>query len=614
MTFELRSKAGLTPGVSWLIGEAPLIIGRDPACDIPIMDNLVSRRHCEIRMDGQQVTLTDLGSRNTTLVNGRPVDICALHVGDEISVGRARLALMPLANHTPPVKGERSGGSTVSLHTTRAIFVSQDKEAWLRAERKQTVNDLADLFSLSRAFWDVKTSAHLIEIFVNWLEKRYTPSYLWLVEFDKSDSGMRFLSVSGAGHEAKWPKAEPHLVKAAAADEGICTALSIRRIGATTVETLLCAPMRLRQQVTGAVVLISSTATAAYDESDLQLLMAAVNTAAPWFEIVGAVERLQFDNAQLRRARAAGSPLIGESAAMDRVRTAICKAARTELPVLIEGETGTGKDLAARMIHDMSSRAEGPFVAINCAAIPAHLIESEMFGHERGAFTGAGKRKRGFFESAHRGTLFLDEIGELRPEHQSSLLRVLETGVFRTVGGEQEIAVSVRIVSATNKPLRALVAKGAFREDLLFRLNGYAIEMPPLRERPSDILPLARHFLDALAGRTGAAAFPLTAEAERALETRRWPGNVRELRAVVERAAALADGDRIEATDLTPTYGAGPAGEPLTLHDVERLHILKILDQCNGRIGDAARILGIGRTTLYDKLSKYKESEGTIDA
>jgi DNA-binding NtrC family response regulator len=289
------------------------------------------------------------------------------------------------------------------------------------------------------------------------------------------------------------------------------------------------------------------------------------------------------------------------------VRSVIRQAAKSNLGVLIEGETGTGKELAARMVHDMSLRAKGPFVAINCAAIPKDLLESELFGYEKGAFTGATAQRSGLLEAADGGTFFMDEVGDLSPEGQARLLRVLESNTFRRVGGRDEIRVNIRIIAATNKITLDEVSAGRFREDLYYRLKGYALRMPALRDRPSDIPLLAEYFFEQARLRASRPVKGLSETAVEALRARRWPGNVRELKATIERALEMARGEFVETGDLGEAYD--PDSAPVTLEEIEKQHILQVVERCEGRMTEAAKILGIGRTTLYEKMARYNKEE-----
>jgi transcriptional regulator with PAS, ATPase and Fis domain len=274
---------------------------------------------------------------------------------------------------------------------------------------------------------------------------------------------------------------------------------------------------------------------------------------------------------------------------------------------MLLGETGTGKELAARMLHDAGPRARGPFVTVNCAAIPEELFESECFGHERGAFSGASNQRRGLFEQAHGGTLFLDEVGELSPTNQSRLLRAVETKAFRRVGGEKEISVDVRIVCATNRNLRD-TGESRFRDDLFYRLSTFLIWIPPLRDRLEDLPAIARSFLHTYALHCPARIVDFTEEALEVLCKHRWPGNVRELRNIVEQACYHARGACIGIEDLNIHIGdpaPSPSPASANLDDVERKHLLEVLRANGSNVAKAADMLGIAASTLYYKLRKH---------
>lgn len=281
--------------------------------------------------------------------------------------------------------------------------------------------------------------------------------------------------------------------------------------------------------------------------------------------------------------------------------------AQSDAPIAVLGETGTGKEVVARVVHANSPRAPRPFVAVNVAALPAELLESELFGHGKGAFTGAATARRGLFEEADGGTLFLDEIGEMSLPLQAKLLRALQDGELRRVGENQSFSVDVRVICATHRNLRERVAEGRFREDLFYRLKVLTLEVPPLRERREDVLPLARHFLT----QETTEAIGFSAKAAERLLGYHWPGNVRELENVVKHGAALASGPEILVEDLPEELLQQASPSPLpsssttpfrTLAEVEREHILRVLDACGGSQSEAARVLGVARNTLWRKL------------
>ncbi len=323
---------------------------------------------------------------------------------------------------------------------------------------------------------------------------------------------------------------------------------------------------------------------------------------------------------QLRRQlREQGSfgRIIGNSPGIRTVYRIIEQAAPTSASVLISGESGTGKELIAQTIHELSPRVTFPFVAINCAAIPETLLESEIFGHEKGAFTGATDRRTGVFELAHRGTLFLDEIAEMMPTTQVKLLRVLQERVFRRLGGRQEISVDVRVIAATNAVPQEAVANGKLREDLFYRLNVFALELPPLRERREDIPLLVQSFLNEFNRTNNKSIRAVDQEAMYLLERYPWPGNIRELRNVIERATILAESEFIEPKHLPPTLiSRGEQSLPTmtlspgtTVDEAERLLIRLTLDHTRNNKTRAAEILGISLKTLHNKLNRMKEEK-----
>jgi DNA-binding NtrC family response regulator len=324
--------------------------------------------------------------------------------------------------------------------------------------------------------------------------------------------------------------------------------------------------------------------------------------------------RLGEQNARLKDVLSGGDApeLVGNEPPFDELRKLVAKVAASDSTALIRGETGTGKELVARSIHRLSARRDEPFVVVDCAALHENLLQSELFGHEQGAFTGATRRKHGLFEAADCGTVFLDEVADVSPAVQASLLRVLETSTFRHLGGTQEVHVDVRLVAATNRALERLVEEGKFRRDLYFRLAAIIIEIPPLRQRRHDIPVLVEHFLSRHNARYGTHK-RISPSATRVLAAYAWPGNIRQLRHVVERAAVLADAEVIEPGDLPAEVHHGADGPDLdaggapgmTLAELERRHIARVLAEVRGHRAHAAQRLGISERNLYRKIHEY---------
>jgi DNA-binding NtrC family response regulator len=323
--------------------------------------------------------------------------------------------------------------------------------------------------------------------------------------------------------------------------------------------------------------------------------------------LIGEVKRLREEV----KGKYSFEGIVYASPEMHRALELVKKVAATDATVLVQGESGTGKELVARAIHENSARRSGSFVAINCGALPEGLLESELFGHVRGSFTGAERNKRGLFEEASGGTLFLDEISETTQALQVKLLRALQEGEIRRVGDNHPIKVSGRLITATNKDLAKHVKEGKFREDLYYRLKVFPILIPPLRERQADILPLAEHFIRKARKKTATAAVRLSPEAARAVQAYPWPGNVRELEHAIERALIMASDPAIAAEDLPPEVLAAVPVAPArtaagaTLDDMERAHILDVYEKCERNAAAAAKKLGIGRNTLWRKLKSY---------
>jgi Nif-specific regulatory protein len=393
--------------------------------------------------------------------------------------------------------------------------------------------------------------------------------------------------------------------------------------GEILATSVICAPIRRGRKMHGLIHLYSTNTALVPDPNDLEFTLAVAETMAVALEnlqrrqeLAENLTQVRTENVQLRERLGVRSEIIGQSDVIRQVTEEIDRAAASNATVLIRGESGVGKELVARAVHYNSPRRDNVFVCLNCAALSTELLASELFGHERGAFTGATERKIGKFEAAHKGTLMLDEIGEMSPSIQAKFLRVLEGHPFERVGGSKPVIVDVRVIAATNRDLEKDVSDGRFRRDLFFRLRVLEIIVPALRKRPEDIPLLADSFLQRFNNETGRKIKGFTPEAKAKLLVYQWPGNVRELKNVIERAVVLCRGQEIDESDLLLTKlstagdsditapGNGPF-VPLSLDDIERRHILDTLKHTNWNKSKTAAMLGIERSTLDRKIRRY---------
>lgn len=607
--YQLTARTGSSKGRSWLIGGQRLRIGRSVSCEVNLSDPTVSRQHCEVWLEGSEIHIRDLKSSNSTLINGRPANDAVLSVGDEVAIGAHGFMVTSLAyeprgqlDPTPPKKPD----SSVTLTVTNAFYVQEQPISDASGVSPRTVEEFRKLFLLSRRFSRSNGRAQLVETFVETLMHEFEPEALWLAWYMPRDKGFVLYPLEDCGafdFQAPLESMGDAVEKRA----GLLLPGMAAFAGNRRFQTTMVSPLLMGDDAIGAIAMISGAPHRVYDEEDLQYFLALSHTFAPFVRAAERQEQLHRDVEQLEQRAGVSRQLLGDSQVMHDVRKHIARAAECSLNVLLTGETGTGKELAARMVHDLSERSTHPFIVVNCAAIPRELFESEMFGHERGAFTGAVRQKLGRFEEAHGGTLFLDEIGDLSQDNQARILRAIETGSFYRVGGSRSINVSVRIVAATNKILIG-AASHNFRKDLYHRLNGVSITLPPLRARGEDVIVLAEAFLRR---NTAAAAKNILGFTQEAIERMReysWPGNVRELNACIERAAAFARGELLGVEDICFSEDELPYDSSeliCSMAEAERHHIDRMVRHCNGNIKQAAELLEISRTTLYSKIRQY---------
>ena len=603
-------RTGQAKGASWPITETPLVIGRERSCGVSLPDSLVSRRHCEILLQDQIIELKDLGSSNATLVNGEPVHDFQLHFGDEVTVGRTVFEVVQAVPQAKDIGPESQGHTTISLAEGQAVYLADDRAHELGEASPHLLHDLIQLFRYSRAFSRVESVDNLTATLAEALIERFDPLQLWIARIEGESEDPHLVQVVAQPETAREDFPEEPLWKALHELRGFLVPERVSVEDKTALQLTLVAPVHFANIAVAVVALRTHSRHRVYDESDLHFLLSLANTVAPFFGALEQRAQLRHEVQRLRHARQESLVLVGDSLCMREVRGTIQEVAGTVHPVLIVGETGTGKEIVANLIHGLSDRTDGPFVAVNCGAIPKELFESELFGHEKGAFTGATSRKIGLMEQSDRGTLFLDEIGELTLEHQASILRSLETKRFRRVGGKEEIASDFRIVAATNRDIHQTIEDGAFRRDLFHRLCGIEILILPLRERREDIAPLALRFLEIACWHAKHPVSGFEPDALEFLRTQPWPGNARELKYCVETAVTFSKQSRITLSDLQtamPRHSAGAA--PPTFAEAEERLIHETLAWCNGNVIEAAKHLGVGKDTIYRRLAQYKEGQ-----
>ncbi len=593
--------------MGWLIGIVPIVVGRDVTCTINLDDPIVSRHHCRIVLENGLPKVEDMGSRNATFLNGTPVKQAALGQGDEIAVGSTIFCIInaPEQESSMPAIPRRAP-DTSALTLGRPVYSNESGDSLIRKGRPRTAEDLVDLFNLGRTMSQASSVSGLVDTLVELLKEHLDPLFACVALRREGEKSLTALPRAEAVNFDRDKPLVDLALQSMEKRKGVLLPEHRDRQGKRAIRTTLIAPIVLGREAVGAIIARSETPARMYDEADLEFLISLGHAAAPYVRAIERLEFLESENRRLVAGIANAGPIVGANAGMNQVRELARNCARSMLNVLILGETGTGKELLARMIHELSDLAGKPMVVVNCAAIPDELFESEVFGHERGAFTGAHASKRGLMEEANAGTLFLDEVGDLSGPNQARLLRAIETGSFRRLGGTTNVQVAVRVLSATNQGLQREVEENRFRRDLYHRLNAFEIRIPPLRERLGDIPELARHFLQEALRRNNARALRFSPDALRALQRHPWPGNVRELRNVVERAVVVAKGEMIEEADLSISAGRDARQEPFpSLEEVEQNHIREALRRCGGNIKEAADLLKIGRSTLYRKIAEY---------
>jgi len=633
---RLEAVSGPLKGKRFPLTADEVSIGRDPSNEISLLDSLVSRRHCVIRKETNSFRLLDLDSRNNTFVSGVPVRERLLVQGDQIRVGDSIFIFQGPSTEVVPGSASLQldvtpvpSAATVILRKEDARYLQPPTPDGLPATPK-TVRDLNVLLEFSRTLNSVRG--------LEALQERVLEAVLAIVPADQaailltedgltenglSENGIAASSSnfsSIVGRDRRLGPNQPIHASQTILNRVLAEHLAVlsndvqsddayreaESLLERRVHSVLAVPLEVQGHALGIMYLEASSPGARFDSDLLQLVTALGNITALAIENARHLERLGGENRRLHEELNIHHSMIGESTAMHEVYGFVSRVAGRDSTVLISGESGTGKELVARAVHLNSGRADKPFVAINCAAITETLLESELFGHERGAFTGAVSQKKGKLEVAEGGTVFLDEIGELAVPMQAKLLRVLQEREFERVGGTRPIKLDVRLIAATNRDLKEASRTGTFRPDLYYRLNVVSLHMPALRERREDIPLLAAFFAAHYGEKVKRRVAGVSLEARTCLTRYDWPGNVRELENAIERAVVLGSTELILAEDLPDSIleETAAAGEPVSaLHDgireAKKALIERAIEQADGNYTEAAKLLGVHPNHLF---------------
>ncbi len=604
------------------LASAETLIGREPSNHLWITDPALSRQHCAICSADGRFTIRDLGSRNGTLVNGKRINEQELRHRDYVAVGDSVLAFL--------TEGEisQSQCSTVELtetaelftapmvlHAADAIYLQPDRISASLPVTDRVARDLNTLLKIANGIGSIRDRDSLAWQLLGMVFDVVPAERGAILHLgdgtDNIDSAIAWDRVEGPTSPVRVSRSVLQrvlqeqaglLVRDVDMDDTLSKAATLKHLN---IRSLLCVPLMRSDKVIGAIYVDSRKSTEQFDQNHLQVMTGVANLTSLALENIRHWEDLVEENRYLREEIELEHDMVGSSERIREILEIIQRVAPTTSTVLIQGESGTGKELVARAIHSNSPRAERPFVAINCAALTESLLESELFGHERGAFTGAVTQKKGKIEVAQGGTLFLDEISELAIGLQAKLLRVLQEREFERVGGTRSIKADVRVVAATNRSLPENVQAGSFRGDLFYRLNVVTITTPPLRDRREDIAELAESFVAKASQKCNVRRKRLSPAAQTLLMQYDWPGNVRELENAIERAMVLGAAEEILPEDLpdalletsSPASNLGVKYLGAIKENKKQL-VLQALEQANGYYVDAAKILGLHPNSL----------------
>ena len=605
MTSYLLVRSGQEKGRQFLLDrDRPSHLGRGRGCEISLSDPSASRFHAVVYFEDDNWHLRDTSSRNGTRVNGQKADHVRLANLSKIHIGSTELQLLEAA---PEADTERANTATIIKE------VSSSANLWPTGVSDPmghlaNAGHLLDLYTLSLQLLRQGNVDSVIDLTLDLLRDR-TGADVVSVSYDMGDGRLKpqrcvpqenTSSVSvGRGLQKRVVGEGESIWLNCGKDSAAKPAEA--KAGKWSDE--IHVPLEGEQENLGAIHLFRQQA--GFTDEHFDLSVATGRLLAFAMMRVMESDSLRADRNRIADRNADSDELIGDSPPMDRLKQRLTRVARASGAVLIRGESGAGKELVARAVHRASPRAKRPMLSVNCAAIPRELMESQLFGHKKGAFTGADSDHAGWFQQAHTGTLFLDEIGELTLEGQAKLLRILEGHPFLPVGATEEVMVDVRVVAATNRDLSEFVREKKFREDLFYRLSVFELMVPPLRDRGDDIPRLINHFLEHFCRQHGRVGLQLAEEAMASMREYPWPGNVRQLRNVIDSAVVMADDPAITSADLGLRDAGVSRIETLRIDEWERRLIRMALDRCSGSVPEAAKLLGVSRATAYRKITEY---------
>lgn len=580
-------------------------LGRDWECRIVLNDPQCSRKHAKIYTDEDGWWIEDNGSSNGTFVNGQTVRQARLAEGNLIRIGGSAFKFSESAadslNAEESKTGEMRGPGAQTVILDESLDPLDTGQYTLEFLNGHDWGpDFFFLFQLSVKLLSQEDPDAIIQTCMKRLSDRTDASaagFLWVSE----DGGLAPKVVIPKELAAELTL-DPELTKRVVA-QGHAIRVEYETKGNDSYADSICVPLNSDGVVKGAIHLYRKKKQ--FHDSHFKLACAIANIMVRSLVRADKHSVLAADHSRLKEKSATFDELLGESPKMLELKNKIERVAKATGCVLVRGESGSGKELVARALHKTSPRADRPMLSVNCAAIPRDLMESQLFGHKKGAFTSADRDHSGWFEQADRGTLFLDEIGELTLEGQAKLLRTLEGHPFLPVGGTEEISVDVRVICATNRDLKEFVAEKRFREDLFYRLSVYELYIPPLRDREADISMLMEHFLEHFRTQHGKHDLTLSPEAKTRLLGYQWPGNVRQLRNVIDSAVVMAETNEVASDELGIRDATDGEFETLRIDHWERKLIVDALKRTSNNVPAAADLLGISRATLYRKIEQY---------